>query len=73
MMDFLGRSVSHVITFEEFVDLHKRCPNRCHDFTDYGFLYDEDGVWGLDDSPVGFKTERDCALYRQWLKSRCEE
>lgn len=69
MKDYRGKEVDHAITFTEFKKkwLYYYISN-CHDFDDNGFLFDDAGVWGFANTPVGFKTKKDCELYNQWRK-----
>ena len=62
-----GRPVEHLITFQEFQEKYlEHYIGTCHDFTNFGFLYDEVGVYGFDDCPVGFKTKADQEQYAKW-------
>ena len=67
-VDYTGRGCDHVITFEEFYNKWlKHYLGSCHDFTPEGFLYDEGGSMGFDNTEVGFATKRDIICYRRWL------
>jgi hypothetical protein len=78
LRDYKGHGVEYLITYKEFMtewlnngsyENNSYCKIlSCHDFNKYGFLYDEGGVYGFDDCPVGFKSEGDCEQYREWLK-----
>ena len=73
-VDWCGNKVDLLISYNEFknnfCNLHI---DKCHDFNENGFLYNEDSYYGLRNERVGFKTENDCHKYREWLKERHNE
>lgn len=68
--DWRDHKVDFAITFDDFESDWLDCiDTQCHDFTEYGFLYDSRGVYGFDNWIVGFKSVVDCVRYRDWLSS----
>lgn len=67
LFDNAGRPRAYVITYQEFLDgFADKAGWACHDFRPYGFLFDEQGVYGFADCSVGFTTPDDEAQYLGW-------